>query len=830
MSHLHLTRNLRSLAFLLIAAALVSACAVLWWANRTGLPDSWRAAIEREISKQGIHVRIGRLSFFPLRGVVATKVRIFADPACRRELSRLESVALDFDKPQLARGIVHVSKLELKDAQLTLPINPEDPESPSLDVTGANGTLFMPGGRRLEIRNARGRIEGIEVSLDARLIGYRQDGEKSSGSSSMGPSHELLSHIMEELGRWHFDTRYPPELRISVEGDANDPASLSAKLAMHAKGLEKNHHKLNDITAEAEITGDLITITSLHATDSCGTLDGRCDYDIGDREGRFDVRSSLEIPRLLEAWLGLPPLTEVTIGGGQTVEAEGDFRLDEHNVPKFRVTGHARCDCVKNSGVKFTTVESAFSLRDGELFLRDLHLTRPDGEASGKVMIQWPLVRLALETNLPIPVYRPFFVGKQLEEVLNDFTDRKGAAVKVTLEGGFNANDPTSWAFTGDARVKNVNYRGVPVNLAECRMSLSDRELDFTNGNVIFNYQNYALRDAFNGPKQGAVKVSRVRYDCTANMVEVEDVAGAVWAGPIVRLFAPKVADSLEIYRFHRPPELRGGGVVDTIEGGRTVLNLTFSSEAAADYRFLGETLTLEKPAGKVAIHGDRVTVDGLRFNGFDGPIVARFNYRGRGKLEGKLEGELSWTQLSLPALASTYGFQIKAGGSVTGRIEFALIEGHVNTMSGQGLFALENTELFAVPMFGPLSSLISGVLNNRNLGFQRAKSAFCTFRIKDGILSSRDFRTTTPSLVFVGDGVVDLQERTLDMTMRMNARGLLGLITLPLRPFYGMFQFRGAGPLKNPKWENVMFTTPPEEQKEFLQATPKAKVVVGQE
>jgi len=153
-----------------------------------------------------------------------------------------------------------------------------------------------------------------------------------------------------------------------------------------------------------------------------------------------------------------------------------------------------------------------------------------------------------------------------------------------------------------------------------------------------------------------------------------------------------------------------------------------------------------------------------------------------------------------------------------------------VGTMSGQGLFALEKTELFAVPIFGPLSSLASGVLNDRNLGFERAKSAFCTFRIKDGILSSRDFRTTTPSLVFAGDGTVDLQERTFDMTMRMNARGLLGLITLPLRPFYGMFQFRGTGPLKNPKWENVMFTTPPEEQKDFLQATPKAKVVIGKD
>ena len=120
--------------------------------------------------------------------------------------------------------------------------------------------------------------------------------------------------------------------------------------------------------------------------------------------------------------------------------------------------------------------------------------------------------------------------------------------------------------------------------------------------------------------------------------------------------------------------------------------------------------------------------------------------------------------------------------------------------MTGEGLFALEKTELLSVPMFGPLSPLVSGVLNDRRAGFERAKSAFCNFRIKDGILSTQDFRTTTTSLVFVGDGSVDLKEQTLDMTMRMNARGLLGLITLPLRPFYGMFQFRGTGPLKDPQ------------------------------
>ena len=826
MYHPHLTRNLRSLAFLLVVATVLAALGTLWWVNHTGLPETWRSAIEREISKQGAYVKIGKLSYLPLRGVIASQVRIFSDPQQLHEISRLQSAILDFDRTKLTRGIVSLTEIELKNAQLFLPLDPNDRNATTLEVTGVNGTLAMPGGHRIEIRNAHGKIAGIEVKLDAHLIGYHQENTQPPDAAELQKRQELFRRVIAELKQWQFDAAHPPQLMVVIAGDVNQPTSLTTKLVLHAKNLGKNHHLIKTVSAEVESTGDLLTVTALRASDSRGTLEGHLDYDFSARQGRFDVRSTLEIPHLLQAWLGLPPLEEVTIGGKQTIEAAGDFHLDEHNVPQVNMTGHARCEAVRTRGVTFQTVQSAFAWREGKLFLRDVQVNRPDGAAHGKVLLQWPLVRLALETTLPLAVCRPFFIDHPLESVLNDFSDRQGAEVEVRLDGEFDLTQPLAWAVQGHAKVKNVNYRGVPVNLAECGLALSHHELDFIDGTAVFNYQNYGLRDAFNGPKQGTAKVGRIRYDKTNNMVEVENVSGAMWAAPVVRLFAPKLADSLEIYRFHRPPELKCAGVVDVNGHGRTALNVGFSSDSAADYRFLGETLTLEKPDGKITIRGERVTVDNLKFTTFDGPIAGRFDYLG----SGKLEGELNWTKLSIPALTSTYGFQLKTGGNVTGRLAFSLTDGRVETMNGEGLLAMEKTELFAVPIFGPLSPLVSGVLNDRRAGFQRATSAFCNFRIKNGILSTEDFQTSTTSITFVGDGAVNLKERTLDLTMRMNARGLLGLITLPLRPFYGMFQFRGTGPLKEPKWENVMFTTPPEAQKNLLLAAPKAKRVNAEE
>ncbi len=822
MYHLHLSRNLRSLVFLLVTAAVLTALGTLWWANRTGLPESWRIAIEREIGKQGAYVKIGGLTYIPLRGVVASKIRVFSDPELHHEISRLERVILDFDKTKLSRGIIHLTKIELKDAALDLPVNPNDPDSEVLEINHANGTLFIPGGRRLEVRNATGMIAGVQVSLDARLIGYQQQGQGASNDSDTGKRRMLIARIIGELNKWHFDSDSPPLLKITVEGNANERSSVVAKLSLLAKGVEKNQHTLDEISAEAEIIGDLLTVTSLKAKGSRGTLDGHLDYDLRERGGRFDLQSSLEIPPLLKAWIGLPPLPAILIGGKQSLDAEGEFHIDENNAPKIHMNGRAHCESVLLRGVRFDTVESDFSWRDGDLFLRNLRLARPDGEAIGKALIQWPLVRLSVESTLPEQIFKPFFIDKPLEKVIGDFTDGKNASIHLKLEGGFDATDRSSWAYTGSGTLKNVSYRGVPVRHADCSFSLNHHELRFHDGTVVFNYSDYPMRKAFNGPAEGTTKVGQIRYDAANKIVEVDNVSGKIWAAPLVRMFAPIVADSLEAYRFHQPPDLKGSGVVDVTPQGRTNLLVAFSSAGKADYKFLGENITCSEPVGKVAIHDKRVTIDGLRLNAFDGPVAAHFDFLG----DGRLSGEMNWTKLSIPALSSTYGFKVKGGGTITGRLEFSIRDGRVETMDGKGLFALEKTELFSVPILGPLSPVVSGVLSDRRAGFERAKDAFCNFKIKDGVLSTGDFHTSTTSLVFAGDGSVDLKERTIDMTMRLNAQGLLGLLTLPLRPFYGMFQFRGTGPLKDTTWEHVMFTTPGDEQRELLLPAPKARVV----
>lgn len=827
MTRLRFFQNLRTALMLLVAALIVALGAGLWWANQTGLPETWRSMIEGELEKQGLHVSIARLSYQPLRGVVAEEIRVFSDTLHRHQVSRLERVVIEFDKPRLARGEVKITRFELVDGRLDLPVDADNPDSEVLEATHVNAIISMPGGRLLEIRDASGVIEGIDVSLSARMLGYRQtlsapDTNDPSGRNRM----ELVRRCLDAAREWKYDETGRPRLSVAIDGDLSDRSTLHGRFKLSAPKVEKNGHILSAISAEAEWNGTLLTVTSLKASDQRGTLEAQLDFDLAGREGRFGAVSSLDATHLLKSWFATPEISSVSFSGEQRIEGSGEFKLVDGAPLQLKLNGQASCRALLVKGVPFDSFETSFSWKDGDLYLRDLKLCRRDGQATGKMLVQDRYVRFALHTNLPISVGRPFFVNHPFGPVLNDFGDNERTREETELEFAFELDKPTSWICTGHAKMDHGSYRGIPVVTAQTEFSLNHRELDFRNGSAEFDYRAYPMARAHDGAKSGPVKVRRVRYDAETALVELVGIEGSIWPAPVLRMFARDVADHLETYRFHQPPSLVANGVIDTKPKGRTDVHVTFRSDSPADYDFLGETLVLGSPSGDVRVQNNRVAVSNLSFNAFGGPVQASLSSAPGRTGNGELNGEFSWTKVSFNEVATKYGFETKSGGSLTGRIEFSTAINAIDTMSGKGLVGLTGGELFSVPVFGPLSPLVAGILADKRAGFEKAGDAFCTFTIRDGILRTNDFKTATPSMVFTGDAKIDLPKLMIDMTMRMNARGLLGIITLPLRPFYGLFQFHGTGPLKKPVWENVMFTSPPEDQKELLLNPPKATVI----
>ncbi|HVJ45703.1 MAG TPA: hypothetical protein VM511_04910, partial [Luteolibacter sp.] len=116
MGHKRFIHNLRTVLFIVATLIVFAAGGGLWWANRTGLPETWRATIEAELVKQGSFLTIDSLSYIPFKGLVARGVRIFSDKERTEEVSRLERIVLDFNKTELIKKKFRLTRIELSDA------------------------------------------------------------------------------------------------------------------------------------------------------------------------------------------------------------------------------------------------------------------------------------------------------------------------------------------------------------------------------------------------------------------------------------------------------------------------------------------------------------------------------------------------------------------------------------------------------------------------------------------------------------------------------------------------------------------------------------------
>ncbi|MGE9269352.1 MAG: AsmA-like C-terminal region-containing protein [Verrucomicrobiales bacterium] len=829
MKHIRVIHRLRTFLALVGFLLAVGAAGTLWWANHTGLPDSWRGGIELALEHHGVHADVSSLRYLPLQGIEAGEVTVFTDAARKRVLGKFRKLLINVDRTKLARGEFRIERLDLSGASVSLAVDTDDPKSKSLDITELQGRLEFPGSRRIKISGTTGMVGGVKLAIngDIKLFAGQAEPSPEALEEARAQRRRTLLAVIETIERFELTSRAPPRITANLSGDLEKPGSFQASFGIHANHLHSRDLEINRLEILGEMRSHKIVVHKIEADASVGQLHGKAEMDLHEERGHFEMRSSLDLSELLTKLrlplpdsmptFGTPPILDVK---AQIERREGDWH--------HQLTGFA--DLTKPAFQKYHAdhVQTWFSWDGERLLLEDFHLREGNHTLTARAFITPEEIRYRANGNLSVPYVQNAISIEPLSSILNDFSATEATEVQGSFEGHANPKDRFDWSFHGQFEGRHLSFREVPASFAKVELDLDHAQLDFINGKVVFDYSNYPLRAKHQGPRSGDVTVKRIRYDHLDGTVAIEDLAGKAFPAPIVQTFASEIADTLEIYEFHDSPTLRADGIISVHKDQpKQDLLIHFGSEDTANYDFLGKPLTLKAPKGNLRVLRDQVQLRDLELGTFGGRVRMQLDSATSGDME--IDGEIDWTDLKLSAISETYDFEASLEGKITGRMDFQLGAPSVAGLDGEGHIALEEAELFDVPMFGPLSPLIAAVLSNRKAGFQEADAAFASFEIKHGVISTEDFVTNTPSLTFTGDDWADLPKEEMDMTLRMNARGFLGIVTLPLRPFYGLFQFRGSGPISDPEWENVMFTSPPDSQRENLLQPPKAKQVEGQ-
>jgi hypothetical protein len=215
------------------------------------------------------------------------------------------------------------------------------------------------------------------------------------------------------------------------------------------------------------------------------------------------------------------------------------------------------------------------------------------------------------------------------------------------------------------------------------------------------------------------------------------------------------------------------------------------------EFDFLGRNVPFENASANLHFVGDDLSVAHIDAGLFGGKLESDFTIEDlsdRKTYSAKVDAK----SLRFHDLAALYGYHQDTEGELTGYFNFVGERDDLHSIDGKGVGIIVNGDVFAIPVLGPLSKLIGGVLPNTGAGYSIAREASANIAMKNGVIETNDFEALAPGFRIRGAGTIDCIKDQINFDARLNARGAPGLLLLPVSK---LFEYACSGSLSKPVW-----------------------------
>ena len=252
-------------------------------------------------------------------------------------------------------------------------------------------------------------------------------------------------------------------------------------------------------------------------------------------------------------------------------------------------------------------------------------------------------------------------------------------------------------------------------------------------------------------------------------------------------------------YRFRHPPTVTANGLYQFRGGKNTHLEVTVDGANGMDYSFLGKTLPFDRVSGRLLFTNDRLQIIDLRGGLLSGTLRGNADIS-LAQNDQRYRADISISGINFPQLTDLYYNYKTARGQLGGTYDFTGFGSDPRTMHGRGKLEVTDGDVFAIPIFGPLSGILNHILPGS--GYSIARKASASFKITEGIIHTGDFEASGMLFSMLGNGDVHFLDDKLDFNLRLNMKGP-GVV---LTPVYKLFEYTGEGSLKKPDWHPKRF------------------------
>jgi hypothetical protein len=837
---------------MLLASALLAGAIYL---STDAFARKWRQFVIAQLAERGLHLDFERLVLNPFGGLIAREVRIFSGADHQRVLAAVDRMNLDFDLGKLLERKVSVEELELRNANIALPVDPDSADTPVIELKDMSARAFLLEGH-LDVRQAEGTLSGIRLSLlgDITLPPKKTDEEKKDEPSAMERIQSLREHrqLIQKGLEWlkRFEFAATPRVTVEVHGSVERPSEMTAKVFFEARELRYGAYVCHELLAEAEYNAGLIDLTRLQLRDATGEVLVSAAWRFGSDALRFHLTSSADLPGMAEAFLNNDNLREIVFYEPPHLALNGVWYVGgpfAGNKRPVQVIGRLECGRFSTRGEIFDGLAANIGVAPEGVYLRDVLLRHETGTLEGQLLIhETDGVRYRATLRMDPRAFIPFSRQEQTRELLRRFEFDGKSDIFFTIEGTGPVFDPQQCVNRGRGLIKHFVYRGVPVEEMAADVEFQGPQQHFRNITI--------------KRPEGKAEATHVFVNHEERFVKLEGVRSRLDPVALISCFEPRVAAQVARYRLPDTTSVDMDGLIYWRDGGRNDLHVKFRhAEGPGHYELWGEDYAIGSPVGLLNFKGHQMSFDiaGRSFgealfakgrvdlrpgvNEFSVNLKAgRFPYEIFGKevpfqgvsatianhdkkstfdiratlmggnfgLTGSLEnsrqaqnyaGELRVEDMSFQRFAQIYSANADTEGDLTGHFEFSGTVGDWSTLKGNGVGIIVNGNLLSVPILGPLTPLLGAILPGQTKDYNIAKEANCTFQVADGFVTTKDFEALTNTLRVLVSGRVDFIHDDLDLLAEVRVRGLPGLVLIPLTE---LFVYRGHGTVADAKWK----------------------------
>lgn len=674
---------------LMLLAATAGILVGGWYLGKRGFGREWRYRVVDELHKRGVEASVGRVTLDPFRGLVAKNVRIFDYKNRENTLALISQVSLDINYAALIHHESFLNALDVQDAQITLPLKSAAGKSERVQLDKFRAHVYFPP-EQIYVSQAEGILCGIRISVTGQLI--KRANYKPSPPI---PPEEwqrrvsIAQRIVNELQKFSFPVT-PPSLQIKFSGDVAEIENARVEATLRGERLQRGNYEIRDLSAAGEWSDQRLNVTHCEWSDNVGTFAARVDWDRQNNHAT-QMRSSLDLKIFLDAFGLGGPVADMTFQSPPFLEISGSLNFGEN---RFRpeIIGHAVFGRFIYKTVPFSDLTTDFSWDGERILLRDARVQHQTGQLRVDLFDAPNDFRLNIESTIAPSALRAL-ASAELNEFLRGWEWQRSPTIRLAIRA--ENHNLENWRGDGTIVLDRTRFRGVWMNSASAKIHFADGAITCEGLRVV---------------RDEGIGTGNFTYDFKKHEVRVSNIKSLLRPTDAIFWIDPKLWKTVLPYKFRYPPTVTANGIYQFRGGKNTHLEITVDGVNGMDYEFLGKKLPFDRITGRLLITTDRLQISDLRGGLMSGALRGNADIS-LARNDSRYRANVSLSEINFPLLTDLYFNYKTAHGLLSGTYDFTGLGSDWRTMGGRGKLEVTNGDVFAIPIFGPLSGILNHIV-----------------------------------------------------------------------------------------------------------------------